>query len=141
MEGKKFYLQIQAMEFYIGQCLDLLDTAKSNIRVDHNGVCASTSVRIEKIEDLAAVLQMIFKQRVARATKMNQADKSHTGSSRSHAALILTLYQLVGKEYQKTEFHLVDLAGAERPDKAGGQRSNGTEVIMALCAGKPLDIG
>ena len=141
MEGKKFYLQIQAMEFYICQCFDLLDPAKKGIRVDHNGVCASTSVRIEKIEDLSAVLQMIFKQRVARATKMNQADKSHTGSSRSHAALILTLYQLIDKEYQKTEFHLVDLAGAERPDKAGGERSNGTDVMMALQSGKPLEIG
>ena len=52
---------------------------------------------------------------------MNVKGDSHGGSSRSHCALILTLYQVQNdtQKFSKTHFHLVDLAGAERPEKAG----------------------
>jgi len=33
-------------------------------------------------------------------------------------------------KYQKSEFHLIDLAGAERPDKTGGDRKSGMEAFM-----------
>jgi hypothetical protein len=73
---------------------------------------------------------------------MNEANgDGHDGSSRSHCALILTLMQLDKRsgEYVKTTFTLVDLAGAERPDKvgAGRQSTNGGAVmlVMAACNG------
>ena len=43
--------------------------------------------------------------------------------------------------YQKTKFHLVDLAGAERPDKTGGNRVSALEAFMQLAAGKKIDVG
>jgi hypothetical protein len=36
---------------------------------------------------------------------------------------------------------LIDLAGAERPDKAGGERVDGPKVFEKMISGKPLDIG
>jgi hypothetical protein len=63
------------------------------------------------------------------------------GSSRSHAALILTLHQEIDGMYQKTKFHLVDLAGAERPDKTGGQRMSALEAFINLASGKKVDPG
>lgn len=72
---------------------------------------------------------------------MNKADAGHSGSSRSHASLILTLWQLNDEKYQKSQFTLVDLAGAERPDKTGGERVSGMDAMMAIYSGKPLEIG
>lgn len=43
--------------------------------------------------------------------------------------------------YQKTKFHLVDLAGAERPGKTGGNRVSALEAFMQLASGKKLDPG
>ena len=82
--------------------------------------------RIESIDDLFTVVAQIEKNRTTVATKMN------LGSSRSHAALILTLHQEIDGMYQKTKFHLVDLAGAERPGKADGQRMTVGEAWMTL---------
>jgi len=36
---------------------------------------------------------------------------------------------------------LVDLAGAERPDKTGGTRISALEAMMAVAAGKKVEIG
>ena len=72
---------------------------------------------------------------------MNVASDDHGGSSRSHAALILTLHQNDGGKYQKTEFHLVDLAGAERPLKTSAERSSMYEIMTKVMYGKPFDIG
>ena len=55
---------------------------------------------------------------------MNTKTEGHEGSSRSHATLILKLSQLIDGNFKQTEFHIVDLAGAERPGKAGNNRSN-----------------
>ena len=57
--------------------------------------------------------------RTSRGTNFNATSAEHSGSSRSHAALILTLHQLEAssRDYVQTTFTLVDLAGAERPDK------------------------
>jgi hypothetical protein len=62
----------------------------------------------------------------------------NAGSSRSHAALILTLRQLdVGSnEVCTTTFNCVDMAGAERPDKTGGARVSALEAFMQYADGK-----
>ena len=68
-------------------------------------------------------IQQIIQNRTTRSTNFNQASsgpgEQHTGSSRSHAMLILSLMQLdeATDEYVKTTFTLADLAGAERPSK------------------------
>lgn len=64
--------------------------------------------------------------RTSRGTNFNQTSAEHSGSSRSHAALILTLMTLDAKtrEYVKSTFTLVDLAGAERPDKVKEESKN-----------------
>lgn len=63
---------------------------------------------------------------------MNQATNSHGGSSRSHAALILYLYQLDpdANKCCRTSFTMVDLAGAERPTKTGEQRFGGGDYLV-----------
>ena len=62
-------------------------------------------------------------------------------SSRSHAALILTLHQYCRKEsssteyankYNKTTFTLMDLAGAERVSKTGGKFVGGLAIFMEI---------
>ena len=78
------------------------------------------------MSDLFKVIETIDKERTTVATKMNM------GSSRSHAALILTLHQIIDGYYQQTKFHLVDLAGAERPDKTDGQRMTVGEAMESM---------
>ena len=74
---------------------------------------------------------------------MNVKSKDHDGSSRSHCAIILTLAQLdvESNMFTKTEFHLVDFAGAERPVKAGGTRPSAFEIFVKFMEGKPADQG
>ena len=68
---------------------------------------------------------------------MNLGSKDHAGSSRSHAALILKLFQVTKDEkYQKTEFHLIDMAGAERPDKVGVERVNAYDIMYKMINSK-----
>ena len=83
----------------------------------------------------------MIKNRTSASTKMNLGSKDHAGSSRSHAALILKLYQ-VDKEgkFQKTEFHLIDLAGAERPDKLGVERVSAYDIMTKLLTKKATKI-
>jgi hypothetical protein len=45
------------------------------------------------------------------------------------------------QESQRTRFHLLDLAGAERPNTTGSERPSALEVIMKLAAGKKMDVG
>ena len=82
-------------------------------------------MELNSFEDLAPVLKMIFKNRMSKHTSMNNANKATAGSSRTHAALILTLHQVnLEGVYQKSKYTLMDLAGAERPDKVGGERTS-----------------
>lgn len=76
-------------------------------------------IALETAADLMGFLTRVIANRTARSTNFNHATAEHSGSSRSHAALILTLMTLdeVSREYCKTTFTLVDLAGAERPEK------------------------
>ena len=82
-------------------------------------------------------------QRTTRSTTMNTAkDGEHAGSSRSHCALILTLYQLdrAADKLSKTTMHVIDLAVAERPSSNGGAATSCMEVIMQYWRGEPVRI-
>jgi hypothetical protein len=87
----KWKLLIQAVEFYSFQCVDLLDN-KAVVQVCETGIRVSKHVQIQSVDDLIGVMDTVYKHRTATATKMNVANAGHTGSSRSHAALILTLH-------------------------------------------------
>lgn len=74
---------------------------------------------------------------------MNNAKGEHSGSSRSHCALILTLIKTdENGEMRKATFTLMDLAGTERPSKTTEQnREQNTAVIAALFgSGRDSDI-
>ena len=92
--------------------------------------------------DLLTYIELINKKRVSSGTNMNKAKAGHGGSSRSHCAIILTLmkHNIETGDYNRTQFHLVDLAGAERPDKVG-KRVSAYEAMVALYKGEKLDPG
>jgi len=56
------------------------------------GALNAKYVPITSMDDLTVTLKLIFDNRTAAATKMNKGNAGHSGSSRSHAALILSLY-------------------------------------------------
>ena len=62
------------------------------------------------------------------ATKMNE------GSSRSHCAIMLTLLTLDAstRRFRQTQFTVVDLAGAERPEKALGERISKEKAMQEM---------
>merc|ERR1712176_508058 len=97
--------------------------------------------RLTKTMDVIPFINRAMAARSVRATQMNEKTDDCGGSSRSHCALILTLFQVVDGKYVKTTFTLVDFAGAERPDKAGTDRYSGTEVLMDMWFGKPIATG
>lgn len=107
------------------ECYDLLSSSKREgnapVQIDWETHAPSgeTCVVLERPADLMEFLSQVIANRTARSTNFNHASSGHSGSSRSHAALILTLMQLdeASREYCQTSFTLVDLAGAERPDK------------------------
>ena len=89
--------------------------------------------------DLMPFLAKVIANRTARSTNFNHASAEHSGSSRSHAALTLTLATLdeASRDYCQTTFTLVDLAGAERPDKVkadvkGGRTDLAPEFLPSL---------
>lgn len=140
--GNKFKLYISAFETYLMECFDLLNK-NAPVAIDAaTGPRSTMQVEITKMEDLQGVLEMIFKNRTSTGTKMNQGNKGHDGSSRSHAALILTLVQVDKDEkFQKTQFHLIDLAGAERPDKTGVDRASPYDILVKAMKGEKMGVG
>merc|ERR1712218_157839 len=82
------------------------------------------------MDDVFQLIELIHKNRTTAGTKMNES------SSRGHCALILTLYQVNNdsdkKELTTTKWYIVDLAGAERPDKSGVDRLSGTDALMDI---------
>jgi len=70
----------------------------------------------------------------------------HSGSSRGHAYLTVTVTRVVDAASGKTvttKFNVIDLAGAERPSKTGEKRLSGPEVhervMTALITGRPIE--
>lgn len=93
------------------------------------------------MKDFWNVVSIIMKERTSVGTLMNVARDGHEGSSRSHCAIVLTLYQLeiATNKFSEKQFHLVDLAGAERPEKAGLERSGFQTMLEKIYARKPLN--
>ena len=88
--------------------------------------------------DIITTLEEIRQARHTRSTNMNEATgDSHQGSSRGHAAIMLQILRSTASEqgtetYIATTLHVIDLAGAERPDKNDLQRVSGHEALMKV---------
>uniref|UniRef100_A0A0G4I5V4 Kinesin motor domain-containing protein n=1 Tax=Chromera velia CCMP2878 TaxID=1169474 RepID=A0A0G4I5V4_9ALVE len=122
-----------AVEFYgMGGC-DLLNN-NTPIVVDESSEPIGHSFR--RLSNTRDVMEYLLTIRAARTT---DSTRMNAGSSRSHCALILTLFQLdrSNNEYCKTMFSLIDLAGAERPSATGEARMTGYEAMVEFMSGKP----
>ena len=134
-------------------------------RATHRPVGASQHA-IRALDDVLPFLAKVRKNRTSASTRMNAAKcggerarararvsrmklrplplspryGKHAGSSRSHAALILTLRQLdaASGAVRTTTFDCVDLAGAERPSKTGKARETGYDLIVAAFRGEDI---
>ena len=131
----KFFLIASAVEFYLGQCYDLLDGHKVlDVDMATSQPLGMEFMEIENMNHLFQYIKAVKQMRTSCNTKMNQASDQHEGSSRSHCALILRLYNLEkeSKKFYQTSFTLLDLAGAERPNKVGvSERKTKKEVSKA----------
>jgi hypothetical protein len=115
----KFVVTASGIEFYLTLAFDLLN-ANAPILIDRNHKpVGQTVVRFNDVGDLMPFLVNVRTNRTSRSTQMNSRTDDHDGSSRSHAALILTIRQLnvAAGKVSETRLTLMDLAGAERPDK------------------------
>ena len=98
----------------------------------------ATTMEMKSMDDLLRYLNLVQSNRTTRGTRVNAS------SSRSHAALILTLRQIDpdAKTYVQTSFTLVDLGGAERPTKTKEKRFTGTDMVLwDLSKGKDVPTG
>lgn len=134
-------LSASAVEFYLGGCSDLLTSEFNAVQIDPettNEPVGATTMEMKSMADLLRYLNLVQKNRTTRGTRMNDS------SSRSHAALILTLRQIDvdNKTYSQTSFTLVDLGGAERPNKTKEKRFSSTDMVLwDLSKGKEVPIG
>lgn len=143
--GNHFVLSITAVEFYLMTGNDLL---ANNAPVCCSGtdseVLGLTRRFLTCPGDVIEILQEIREARRTRSTSMNSAAEegtaTHQGSSRGHAAIMLQILRQEGKamstthsiDYLCTTLHMIDLAGAERPDKNALKRVSGYEAMMEV---------
>ena len=137
---RPYMLSASAVEFYLGGCSDLLTQEPNSVQIDPdtNEPINATTMEMKSMADLLRYLNLVQTNRTTRGTCMNDS------SSRSHAALILTLRQVDvdAKTYSQTTFTLVDLGGAERPTKTKEKRFTSTDMILwDLSKGKEVPIG
>lgn len=126
-------LTVGATEFYLAQCMDLLnERVVVEIDPEDRVPLGYTEVPMTSIEDLVSALEKVERMRVATGTLMNEHSSDHRGSSRSHCSLILTLRQLdpETQTYVSTKFSIIDLAGSEGPASVGKERKSGMDVIL-----------
>lgn len=101
-------LTISVVEFYMAGTYDLL-ARRNQIRVDSNGeLVGAKAVRIHTASDLIPLLEIADSAR-----SVSKQDK-HEGASRSHCAIVLSLYQAEGNDNQflHTKFNFVNLASS-----------------------------
>jgi hypothetical protein len=114
-------LNISMLEIYQERIYDLLSEKKKkeklNIR-DGNGRVEVMGLSQHPIASAEDAMEMM---ETAMARRSNSRTHLNSGSSRSHAVYSLTLSRYVGGREIKSEFQVVDLAGAER-----GKRTQGT---------------
>ena len=143
-------LQASAIQFYMMGCSDLLNDNQPII-IDNGsfGTCVAEyepigvrSITVTCLEDLLEVYDLVFKNRNTASTYMNtsKGKGAHSGSSRSHASIILTLKQVdrVSGLHQTTTFKVVDLAGAERPNSNRDGHASMIEAVIAYMQGKEM---
>eukprot|EP00929_Paragymnodinium_shiwhaense_P030203 TRINITY_DN17154_c0_g1_i1.p1 TRINITY_DN17154_c0_g1~~TRINITY_DN17154_c0_g1_i1.p1 ORF type:complete len:503 (-),score=91.83 TRINITY_DN17154_c0_g1_i1:161-1669(-) len=139
--GINSVLLLSAMEFYCMCGYDLADKAsKQMCTMRGSQVLGNSYQHCDSPAVLAEFLERVYGNRNVVATKMN------AGSSRSHCAITLTLMTSDTNEdtLRQTSFSIVDLAGAERPEKAShtGKRITKDEAIMELwTAGQAMKKG
>lgn len=144
--GRPFVVSMTACEFYLMVGSDLLnDNAPMEVTHEHEAA-GLRQVILRHPAQALEVLATARRNRHTRSTRMNEsrgdgADKpdEHAGSSRSHALLALNVAQLdpATNTYVETAFNLIDLAGAERPDKTGEERKSGMDAWKEIVQGKP----
>lgn len=142
-QGQACALMASAVEFYCGGAFDLLTSPKRAVMIDKQAqIYGQMNVPMTSPAQLAEFIDSAYNNRFTNATKMNDA------SSRGHTALILTLHKVSeDKQYSRTTFSLVDMAGSERSSKTGASRVGGKEAIAEVqsmfAAGTPekLSIG
>ncbi len=133
LSSSKFVLKASAIEFYLAQSYDLLqDGSKVPCVLDPITYepIGQSQIEMSNMDDVFQLIERIHMNRTTAGTKMNDS------SSRGHCALILTLYQVDHQSEKKelviTKWHIIDLAGAERPEKAGVDRLSGSEAMMEI---------
>jgi len=141
-----FTLHASALEFYIATGHDLLEDGRPAIGfTDGHEPLGHSLWRIRGPEDLIPFMRKVQRNRTTRSTHMNTAKSGagvHSGSSRSHAAVILTLRQSVpGGKVLKSSLHCVDMAGAERVSSTGAERCSGLDVLFQCKRGEELTLG
>ena len=122
-------LLLSAVEFYAYLAYDLADEAgKQMCTMNKHQVLGNTYMRCDTPSILREFIARVYGNRKVVATRMNE------GSSRSHCAIILTLLQLetASQTFRQTQFSIVDLAGAERPEKALGYRISKEDAMREL---------
>ena len=92
------------------------------------GWCRRGSQLFDPRSRLGCVSERVYGNRKVVATNMNE------GSSRSHCAIMLTLPTLEAssQRFRQTQFTIVDLAGAERPEKALGERISKEKAMQEM---------
>eukprot|EP00908_Phaeocystis_cordata_P026391 Transcript_8875.p2 GENE.Transcript_8875~~Transcript_8875.p2 ORF type:complete len:284 (-),score=125.46 Transcript_8875:973-1824(-) len=112
--GVHSVLLLSAVEFYAFMAFDLADVAgKQMCTMKGHQVLGNTYTQCDSPAILRGFIERVYGNRKVVATRMNE------GSSRSHCAIILTLLTLDASSgrFRQTHFTIVDLAGAERPEK------------------------
>ena len=128
-KGVHSVLLLSAVEFYAFMAFDLADVAgKQMCTMKGHTVLGNTYTQCDSPAILKAFIERVYGNRKVVATKMNE------GSSRSHCAIMLTLLTLDShtQRFRQTQFSIVDLAGAERPEKALGERISKEKAMQEM---------
>ena len=127
--GVNSLLLLSAVEFYGFMAFDLADKAgKQMCTMKGSQVLGNTYTRCDSPAILRDFIDGVYGNRKVVETKMNE------GSSRSHCAIILTLMTLdvSSGSFRQTSLSIVDLAGAERPEKALGFRITKEQAMLEM---------
>ena len=128
-QGVHTVLLLSAVEFYAFMAYDLADKAgKQMCTMKGHQVIGNTYTKCDSPAILKEFIERVYSNRKVVSTKMND------GSSRSHCAMILTLLTLDAstRTFRQTQFSIVDLAGAERPEKALGFRITKEQAVLEM---------
>ena len=128
-EGVQSLLLLSAVEFYCFQAYDLANKAGKQLCTMNGSQClGKTYTKCDSPAILKDFIERVYGNRKVVSTKMND------GSSRSHCAITLTLltFDTHAKSFRETTFSIVDLAGAERPEKALGTRISKDKAMQEL---------